>query len=276
MHPKSSVFASSLLWASAGAVSLAVLSPAVHASDPWADHVVEYEPGIGGAASQNNPLSVLGEPTRFTSPSSPFGGPTTPFQSAFGDDEVLSLGAGGFVTVRFDQPFTNNPANPFGIDLLIFGNAFVFPTDGVTGIFAEGGVVEVSQNGVDWHLVPNVVADGAFPTLGYTDVTEPFPSQAGQVLTDFTKPVDPSFDLTGKTLAEIIAGYDGSGGGAGVDLASVNLDWASWVRVSNPVGSGMTPEIDGFAIVSVPTPATGMLLIAGALAAANRRRDLAQ
>jgi len=247
------------------------------AADPFADMVVDFNVGLGGAgAGFDNPANVLGEPTRFTAPASQFGGPTTPFQSAFGVDELFSIGEGGFVTVRFAEPVLNDPANPFGIDLLVFGNSFYFDQsfpDGIAGsLSSDGGLIEVSANGVDWFAIPAVAADGAFPTLGYLDVTQAFPSQAGSVLSDFTKPVDPSFDPTGLALADIIASYNASGGGAGVDIGSVGLSSISYVRISNAMGSGVTPEIDGFADV-VPAPGSLGAMLAGGLLMSRRRRD---
>lgn len=244
-------------------------------ADPWADAVVSYDAGSNASAGFTDATSALGSPTRFTSPGSPFGGPTTPFQSAFGADELVSIGEGGHLTVRFDNVIRNSASNPFGIDLLIFGNAFYFDAafpDGVAGAFAgEGGTVEVSENGVDWFLVPGAGADSGFPTLGFSDVTEPFPTMAGSVETDFTKPVDPGFDPTGLGLSDIIAGYDGSGGGLGVDIGAIGLDFVRFVRVSNPFGSGFTPEIDGFADV-VPTPGTVAVLGVTLGACVRRRR----
>ena len=66
--------------------------------------------------------------------------------------------------------------------------------------------------------------------------TSPLPSPAtGSVPSDFTKPVDPSFDVAGLNTAGVVAGYDGSGGGAGIDLASVGLSEISYVKVFNPM-----------------------------------------
>ncbi len=244
--------------------------------DPWADMVVDFDPGVGGVAGFDDPSTVLGSPTRLTSPSDPFGGPTTPFRGAFGSNEVLSIGEGGFVTVRFDEPVTDDPANPFGIDLLVFGNSFYldqsFP-DGIAGpLSADGGLIEVSVDGANWVSVTGVAADGLYPTLGFSDLTDAFGSAAGTVETDFTRPVDPSFNPAGKTFAEIIAGYNGSGGGAGVDLGLLGLSSISYVRVSSPLGSGQQPEIDGFADV-VPSPGAAALLALAALGlGAGRRR----
>ncbi len=246
------------------------------AADPWADHVVSYVQGTGVGNDFvtgnpiNNPLTALGEPTRFTSDPANFGGPTTPFSSAYRDDEIVSIGAGGSLTLQFDEPVVDHPLNPFGVDLLVFGNAFYsidFVTSLATGaVDDDDGLIEVSANGVDFFPVTGS-ADGPFPTVGYLDVTEPFPSVDGAVLSDFTKPVNPAAlgNVAGMSTSQIIAAYDGSGGGLGIDISSTGLASISYIQFSNPLGSLKTPEIDGVADVrAVPEPATiALLAIAG-------------
>ncbi|BBO36167.1 PEP-CTERM sorting domain-containing protein [Lacipirellula parvula] len=262
----------------AAALSLLAACPAApaFAADPWADKMVEYIQGTGVGNDFvtgnpiNNPQTALGEPTRFASDPANFGGPTTPFSSAYRDHEIVSIGIGGSLTLQFDEPVQNHPLNPYGIDLLIFGNSFyelVFGPNTATGSASiGGGQIEVSANGVDFVPVSGV-ADGLFPTVGYLDVTEAFPSQHGQVLSDFTKPVNPAAltNVAGMTTAQIIAAYDGSGGGVGVDIASTGLASISYVRITNPLTATNTVEIDAMADVrAVPEPATIAL---GALAA---------
>src|SRR5690606_18716107 len=136
------------------------------------------------------------------------------------------------------------------------------------------GLIEVSANGVDFVPVSGG-ADGAFPTVGYLDVTEPFPSAEGTVLSDFTKPVNPAAlaNVAGLNTAQIIAAYEGSGGGTGIDLASTGLGSISSVRISNPAGSPRTIEIDALADVrTVPEPATLGLAALAPLLARRRRR----
>jgi hypothetical protein len=252
--------------------------PAI-AADPWADAVISYQQGTNPASGFTTAAAALGEPTRFTAPASPFGGVVTPSNSPFGAGEIVSIGEGGSLVLRFDEPVTNDPQNPFGVDLLVFGNSFVLgnlsnPMATATGVASEGGVVEVSNDGLDWRLVPGA-ADGLFPTNGYADITQPFTSTPGAVPSDFTRPVDPSFNLVGKTFAQLIAGYGGSGGGLGVDIGPTGLSSIQYVRITNPMGSGATPEIDALADVrAVPEPAavTTFLLAAGLIAWQNRRR----
>jgi hypothetical protein len=152
----------------------------------------------------------------------------------------------------------DDPRNPFGIDLLVFGNAFCtdpsYPA-GVCGAFlAEGGRIDVSPDGRTWITVPDVGADTAFPTMGYVD-SPPYAATPGVEPTDFTRPVDPTFAeaLAGMAHEEILAVYDGSGGGVGIDLATVGLSTIRYVRIVNDTG-GTTPEIDAIADVTPAGP----------------------
>lgn len=232
---------------SAGFVLIA--SPVMAGDDPYADIVVSYVVGTAPAPGFTNPATALGEPERLTGEPL-FPAAVTPFQGAFLTSEIVSIGTGGSLVLKFDTPVSDDPANPFGIDLLVFGNSFFldesFPSGVVGGINAEGGTIEVSADGTAWHAIPGVQADGLFPTCGSSDVSA-YAEAPGRVLTDFTKPVDPSIvmeDLIGLGYDEVMAVYAGSGGGAGVDLATVGLDAISYVRISNPVGARFSVEID--------------------------------
>ncbi len=259
---------------------VALLASAAIASDPWADSVVGYTPGANPSGGAVNPASSLGEPARFSPNADPqFASVVSPFSPAYLPSHIVSMGAGGSLVVGFAEPVTNDPANPFGVDLLVFGNAMLedaaWPSGVTTGnIFAGNGVIEVSSNGADWHLVPNVLADAAYPTLGYSDISNAYANAPGAVPSDFTRPVDPAFHfLAGMTMTDIQAAYAGSGGGAGVDIGLLGLSSISFVRISNPSGEFGTVEIDGFADVSpVPSPAAVTLLGIACLSAGRRRR----
>lgn len=270
-----------LLYSLAFASFLAVLS--AHAAG-FADSVVSYNPGTGFAKEFGtglgftNVTAALGEPSRVIPGA--FGGPVDPFNPPYLRDQVLSIGTGGSLTVRFDTPILNSPAHPFGIDFIIFGNSGFTITN---GNFSGGGItdgslfgansgatrVSVSSDNVTYFplspsLAPGV--DGYFPTDG-----------AG----DFSKPLNPArrgSDFSGKDLAGIRSIYGGSGGGAGFDIAwaqdangqSANLASVSFLRVDVLAGAS---EID--AIVAVPEPRPWMLGLLGfALLVAKWPRQL--
>src|SRR5438552_14156984 len=93
-------------------------SLAVAGDDPFADSVVEYNPGTGASPAYMNPLTALGSPERFTGEGI-FPSVVSAFSPPFGTDEIVSIGAGGHLTVHFNSPITNDPNNLYGIDLLI-------------------------------------------------------------------------------------------------------------------------------------------------------------
>lgn len=73
-----------------------------------ANRLFEYRPAPGQFI--NNPVS---------------GTPEAAVQMLAGTDKLVSLGAfGGSIVLGFEQPVLNDPANPYGIDFSIFGNAF--------------------------------------------------------------------------------------------------------------------------------------------------------
>lgn len=247
----------------------------VWATDPWADALVSYTEGTGVSAGYNVAASALGEPTRFTGVGV-FPGAVTPFNPPFLGSEIVSVGSGGQITLRFGQPVMDDPSHPYGVDFLIFGNAGYADTDypnGVAGpVFGAGnGGVEVSADGMHWVSAPGVHADGAFPTLGYSDLTDPYSPVAGAVPSDFTRPVNPAFDPAGLSFSQIVAGYAGSGGGTGVDIGALGLSSIQYVRISNPAGSGVTVDVDALAAVA-PAPGGVAVIALMALAGARRRR----
>ena len=219
-----------------------------------ASTVVSYVAGSGTGTSYRSPAAALGEPTRFTGVGVEPGA-VTPFRPAFMPGEVVSVGRGGELVVAFDQPVFDDPANPYGIDLIVYGNSMctdlAYP-GGVAGpVFEEGGTIEVSPDGVQWSLVPGAVADGGLPTLGFMDIG-PYSTVAGTVPTDPAVPVPP--DVTGTSMMglswdELVVAYGGGAGGTRIDLASAGVTSARFVRIRVAATAASVPEID--AIVAV-------------------------
>ena len=162
-----------------GAVCAALLvaaAPAHAGDDPFADFVISYNQGANPAPGYTDSSTVLCSPQRFTG-EGVIPSVVSPFSPPYGIDEIVSIGAGGELVVRFTTPVTDDPGNPWGIDLLIFGNTgFLdddYPNGRVGGVLGnDGGVVEVGvveDDEIVWYPVSGVLADGLFPTLGYLD-----------------------------------------------------------------------------------------------------------
>jgi hypothetical protein len=241
-------------------ITLSVTTVVAHTDDPFADSVVVYDQGIGATLGYTMPETTLGAPERFTGERF-LPGAVTPFFPAFMPNEIVSIGAGGSQVLKFDTPVTDDPNNPYGIDLLIFGNSgFVDSSTAegtVTGMLGpEGGLIEVSTDGVTWHAVDGIQADGLFPTMGYSDVSA-YSEQPGFSPSVMTRPVDPRLtlnDFLNLSADEVCTLYRGSGGGAGIDLADVELQAISYIRISVPLEAVTVPEVDAVADVHPRRP----------------------
>lgn len=259
-------------FATSTATALATAS-AVFAGNPWASEIISYDSGSNPDFGYINPETALGSPSRITGASQGFPAPVTPFAAAWPADEIVSVGAGGHLTVRFDQPIRNQASNPYGVDLLIFGNSFFLDRPDfsgvVSGLFEEGPfTVSVSADGV--HFVPlgGSFSEGLYPTLSYLDLNGPYDMQPGSVPSDYTKPVNPAItldDLMDRTFAEVVALYDGSGGGIPIDIASSGLSEAYYVRIDVPGTVEFAPDFDAFAIVPEPASLASVGLLSLAL-----------
>lgn len=221
----------------------------------FANSVAAYLPGVGVSSSYTNSTSALGEPSRATP--GEFGGPVDPFNSAYLGSQLVSVGAGGSLTLKFSTPVSNDPHHPFGLDFIIFGNAGFTITNGdffgggitdgsMYGNHMGGSRISVSSDGTTFYtlnpaLVPGL--DALFPTDG---------------VGSFFLPVNPALsagNFAGRGLAGIGALYAGSGGGSGYDIGwaqdtngnSVVIAEVSFVRVEILSGKA---EIDGMSAVA--------------------------
>lgn len=238
----------------------------------FATEVISYTAGSNAASGYTDPSAALGSPRR-NMPGG-WGGDLTPFNAEWhNDNRLVSIGSGttnGSLVVKFDHHVLDNPSGvQYGIDFIVFGNAFYADSGGTAGgCFSEPVNIAVSQDGSTWYGISGVYADTEFPTMGYTNTSSAYAAD-GTIETDYTQAVDPSFSAAGKTLAQLQAGYAGSGGGTGVDFSGTGLSWIQYVKVYQD--SGAAGEIDGFAD-AVPEPATMSLLVLGGIGVLLRRR----
>ena len=193
-------------------------------TDCFADRIVSLLIGSVSAPPATNtwqPGIVLGPPGSAT--------PTT------GSLSVMSLGHGGQITLEFtDNEIVDGP----GPDFIAFENPFFCTAVPLTGadpysVFAEPGIVEASDDGVNFRMFPyDAAALSQVTTLctdksllqrliGLMGIT---PSFTG----NYTIPDDPLvFDPNAP------GGVSGHGGDA-FDLATVGLGRARFVRITDP------------------------------------------
>lgn len=223
------------------------------------DRVVQFEPGTGAVPRFNNPDVAL----RLPSEVNPYGEATDPFNPAYGTNQVVSIGTGGYLTIRLQKPILNHPRNLYGLDFTIYGNSgFIITndydlvnfdwlgspaTDG--SLFGAGsGVtrVSVSHNGKHFYaLNPDLAppVDSFPPTDGAGNVHIPVPPSLA------------AEDFAGATLDDIRALYRGSAGGASFDInwaiddegRSVWLPMVRYIRIEVLEGKA---EIDAISSVA--------------------------
>jgi hypothetical protein len=240
-------------------------------SAQFATSVTSYQPGSGSAAAYQDPTRALGAPTVFIGYQD-----ADPFNAPYAPSDLVSVGAGGSLTLAFSQPILNT-GHSFGLDFKIFGNSGFVITN---GDYAGGGITDGSlygQNSGSTRVsvsTDNVNFFELDPTLA-PRVDSYYPSDAAG---DFHVPVNPALtgnSFAGLDLAGIRALYAGSGGGAGYDISwaqdalgnAVALGSINFVRIEVLDGKS---EID--AIVAVPEPTMGTLLVLAASALMRGRR----
>ena len=191
-------------------ISVGVLLNLTVLGADFADKVVAYASGAGFAAGFTNPVSALGAPTSTT----------TPFSPPFRTNQIVSIGAGGFLTLHMCNPIIHSPASPYGVDFQVFGNSFFIITN---GNYSGGGITDgsVYANGASTRV--EVSADGA---IWYPLDPQQAPAIGNLFPTDGTAdpglPVNPALtnaDFAGVGLSGIRQLYAGSAGGAGFSLA---------------------------------------------------------
>jgi len=241
-----------------------------------------------GFSPYDDPLAALGRPSRYVrDPGFPPWVPPADFAVSMvyaawgtgisGEKLIVTLREGASLTAEFVPPLMDDPANWYGKDFLIFGNAFftasgfVRPdTDmeqisisGGAQVFSEPMTVSVSQDGITWYTYSSgPFADGFAPTQAFA--WDRVRKSWGPEL-DFTRPVPPSLspaDFGGMPVADAIDLYRDSAGGTAFDLADLPLPvdpltgrkWARFVRVTadrrDDDGFALEGEVDAFARVS--------------------------
>ncbi|MCH8045625.1 MAG: PEP-CTERM sorting domain-containing protein [Planctomycetes bacterium] len=261
----------------------AILSARPTAAAEFAVEVISYAAGTVPDDRFTDPNSALGSPDGVTGESGAFPGVLSPFNPAFGEDELTQIGGGGHLTLRLARPVVVGPGPEIGV----IENAGMIETDfpngtagNPVGIFgSDAAKVEVSADGVTWvalHGGEPILFDR--PAMFYTNAG-PFDAAppSDPQLSDFGKPFLPAGGIaafSGLTYPEIVSLFDGSGGGTWLDLDESGLSQVEFVRFSVPEGSETTLEIDAVVLNSaaVPEPATWMLLALGGMLVIAKRR----
>jgi hypothetical protein len=262
-------------------LSVICLAADYDASD-FAVNVISYSGNLG-TPPYNVPNSVLGKPTTWIKASAAETFACSLVYPAWNkapDDSklILTLLNDANIVVGFDHNVGDDPANPYGIDFIVFGNCafqtsgYVYPnTDMDTYrllssaiVNYEPMIVSVAQepNGPWYSFEDGPYADDSFPAnaFAWDSRTKSWADEQ-----DWLRPVDPNLsvsDFSGLTVADAIELYDGSAGGTGFDIAKLSAEdyaaleidpqtgrkWIRYIRVQAILG--FEGEIDAFADVA--------------------------
>ena len=239
----------------------------VAASNDWASEIIEYTPGENVPFGYTNASAALWHASEITD----YEGSNTAvsvINPPWQNNQIVSVGTGGKLILKMGKRVNNydEPEHPFGIDLLVYGNTF-FVYDYNEGLpetntwytsSEEPAEIWVSADLTNWFIVTNCYADALLPTQSIDINGEP---------SDYLYPPSPDllsndwFDGTW-SYSNTVAVYDGSAGGAPVDLSQLkaadgeatNLSYINYVKIENPI-SGNAAEIDAIAAVAeMPEP----------------------
>jgi hypothetical protein len=297
------------LFLSAAALSGVLYGGPVVRAAEFADQAPanEYTQGtiISGFAVYNDLTAPTGEPARLISPGH-FPGLLSPYNPPFETNEIVAIGLGGTITLHMAHP-TGVAGGP---QIGVFSNVGLSAANFSTGKIGDpattfslgefgaerSAVVEVAQIDGQFHSLGRVVFNK--PSTGYTNITSTSQlDTTGLIESDFTKPfTSPLSDFSGDSLSEVMAEFDGSGGGNWIDVpANIGISQINFIRFSDPMwavpdGNGaytyVTGRHDRFggkddpdrpadflidSVVAVPEPATIGLLILAVVPALRRR-----
>lgn len=271
-------------------VILVISVSTLMAGSDFAVEVVDCS-GVFGLSPYDDPNALLGKPATQCINNDPMtSGPTFRVklvEAAYNRDlnqnkVITTIGPGEYITVKFDHKVMDYPLNPYGQDLIVFGNSAIDMVGDqqasdfgnmnallltASGIFDEV-LVSVSQDGQNWHSFDSNTGpwgDDLYPTQAYQWDREG--AQWTDLEMDFTKPVDPNLslaDFSGISAADAIDLYDGSGGGTPFDLKDLpsydNLvvdpnsgcRWIQYVRLEGGEGQfAIGGQVDAVADVAV-------------------------
>jgi len=268
-----------------------LLSGSAMATDWWASEVVSSD--RLGNSPYDDPLATLGKPSTWMnnsgSPDDPDPCAIMMVCPAWnvgwpnGEKLITTIKAktstlpAGHITVKFATPVYDDRLNWYGKDFIVFGNSsfvsggsYVYSGSNMEEVvissYGGGGwwepmPVSVSQDGMNWYsYADGPYADDYAPTHAFAwDWVENRwlkDSAGAEVELDFARPVWPMLgiaDFDGKSAAQGMDMYRGSGGGTACDLSELplpidpitGLKWIQYVRVDGAMG-----EVDAFSRVS--------------------------
>jgi hypothetical protein len=229
----------SLFSAAAGAVLLLASATAVRAT-VFASQVVSYVAGTATTTDPTftDPSAAIGAPSGITGILAGFPNVLSPFSPAFDVGQIVVIGEGGELTLKFPQPVIVGSGPEIGV----ISNAGLVDTNypnadvgNPASTFGGGSaVVSVSENGTNFvslgvqqFLNPANYYLNAGP---YDDIAPASPQ-----LANFGQPFTGTVSsFNGEDYAQVLDTLDGSGGGTWLNLSGTGLSEVNYIEFSVP------------------------------------------
>jgi hypothetical protein len=225
----------------------------------------------------NNPV-VVGDPT--SGPTAgltdlDFGFPEiiSPFDPPADADQIVTVGYGGQITLKFPQSIkAQNSAPTLGVFTAVGLIDSQYPdgvaTDPAQVFGTESAFVSVSADGHTW--VSLGLQNLNNPQNYYTNATSPYqlPAPSPADIADFGQPFTGSLSsFDGEGFSQILTTLNGSAGGTWLDLSGTGLSQINYIQFSEP--TGQVPDTSFVALeavsandASVPEPGSAIALLA--------------
>jgi hypothetical protein len=247
---------------------------------------------LAASSPYNDPTAVLNAPTRQFF--DPYDGDVTDRVSILdppynvtpeGGAVVTEITSGGQITVQLGRKVYDDPDNPYGVDLIVYGSSFFTGVSGTVGnisdstdlnvatltssaIYGHATVVSVSQDGTNWYAFP--ATPDLFPDNAYRwdDANDAWTDEAMNP----TKPLNPYLytnAYAGQTVAGALDQFAGAAGGTGYSLKASGLPWIQYVQIQP--GAGAYSLIDAIAAVNPAVVGDGLTIAPDNLAAGVTR-----
>jgi hypothetical protein len=254
---------------------------------------------VASGVQFNDPNAALGKPNPIVGTGF-FAGAISPFNSHYENTDLVAIGRGGTITLRFGSPVPVGPGYEIGVHTSASFNDVSYPA-GVVSATAQtfaayeygadrSAVVEVGDTLGHFISLGRVKFDA--PSNAFADVNDPYLFGGSADGADYGTPfTQPTSAFANKTFAQAIALLDGSAGGTWVDVpVGAGLTEVNYVRFSDPqwmLADGQIADTrtsifdptyvkkgDLFidAVAGVPEPGVGLVMAVVAVVGAARRR----
>lgn len=192
------------------------------------------EPAAPGGVTPSRVVSYL--PIGQFATGSGWGSATGKFLSGI-ETTGVSLGAlGGYIEFEFEEGITNDSNNPYGVDFVVYGNAF--------NGNPEAGAVQVSENGKTWYeLAGSMYYDGNFNYVGNQMTNNPKKFSSA-----YTGTLNNGRVEYKKENNEIKVGLKNAGGSYAIPASGTTLPYfgpGSWFPATDKYPQGGTHDNTG-------------------------------